>query len=380
MKVVYLGEEVPKEFSHSIFLFGTMNKNGKSWRDEFCNYLEENGYNGVVFNPEPRDKNYDFQYGKAHIKWEFDVQNMSDIYVFWIDRDNKNVGLTTNVDFGRTVKIRNVIYGRPKDKVQEEMYLDNLYKSEFPMRDIPETLYELSADVMDEINNISPDKNDKRSPRRDGERYIPLNVWNLDQFKKWYRNHTKIGNRIDNAKLLWNFKPAKSEKIFIYSMWVNIWIQAEKRFKSNEFIISRTDISSTLLLHENKNCPLESKVVLVKEFRSPVNNDECFIYELPSGSTFKPNKTVEEIAVGELKEETGLIVDPKRLIKIKERQLAGTLSTHTSSLFCVHITDDELHQIESIPNDDANILTNPRTVNKTNKANNEFQIPALYKP
>lgn len=54
-------------------------------------------------------------------------------------------------------------------------------------------------------------------------------------FQSWYQNLKNCGNRLDGAKLLHHFSPAPGV-LFSFVMYVNIWVESEKRNKSNEFI------------------------------------------------------------------------------------------------------------------------------------------------
>lgn len=83
----------------------------------------------------------------------------------------------------------------------------------------------------------------------------------------------------------------------------------------------RPDICSVIMWHPNVNW-LDSEVVLVKEFRSPASTNDGLIYELPGGSSFTHEVTIT-VTVDEVFEGTGFTL---------ERQLMGTLSSHTASL------------------------------------------------
>ena len=70
MQIVYTHEEAPLTFNKSIFLAGPSLRPGqemKSWREEAVKFLEEKGYDGVVFLPENRD-------GVLHDEFDYDAQ------------------------------------------------------------------------------------------------------------------------------------------------------------------------------------------------------------------------------------------------------------------------------------------------------------------
>lgn len=112
-------------------------------------------------------------------------------------------------------------------------------------------------------------------------------------------------------------------------------------------MFSRRDVSCVLpyWLDLESNQLLDTKVVLVKEFRSPVRNDQGYVFELPGGSAHVGDYS--EIAVEELHQETGLRVDVSRLQQVHNRQLQATLSTHKAMLYSVRLTEAEISQAES---------------------------------
>jgi 8-oxo-dGTP pyrophosphatase MutT (NUDIX family) len=155
------------------------------------------------------------------------------------------------------------------------------------------------------------------------------------------------GNRLDDAKVLWNFRVGEQRKFpLFWSIHVDVYVAAEDRNKSNEIIISRTDISSILAYHHNGSGSLKDTLVcLVKEFRSPSTSPDGFIWELPGGSSPKADDDPFRVASDELREETGLSVPKdrfKRHRQVMRRQLAGTVTTHGAWLFSVQLTDKEL--------------------------------------
>jgi 8-oxo-dGTP pyrophosphatase MutT (NUDIX family) len=92
--------------------------------------------------------------------------------------------------------------------------------------------------------------------------------------------------------------------------------------------------------HEN------SKVTLVREFRSPASTDTGFIIELPGGSSPGEDDPAH-VAAEEIQEEVGLYINPDRLKFHAARQLAGTLSAHRSHLFSVELDEEEIAWLES---------------------------------
>jgi ADP-ribose pyrophosphatase YjhB (NUDIX family) len=331
--VVYAYEEVTNPLVKSIFLVGPSprNQDVQSWRPAALRALEICGYNGTVFVPEPRSGWRDYL---AQVSWEKKHLEMTDIILAWVPRDLQLLpAFTTNVEFGRYMTSGKLLYGRP-DGCPHNTYLDWMYEDHGWGKPL-NTLIECCAEASKRLG--------EGSVRRDGERCVPLHIWKTLMFQNWYR---ALGNnRLEEAKLLWSFYVPGKNFLFSYVLWVKVWIEAEQRFKENEYIFSRSDISVIL-----PYCPavelLDTKLVMIREFRSPARNLTGYVHELPGGSSFREGESVTDIAVHELKEETGLDIPSERFKLMTHRQLAATLSTHTAALFTVELTEDEIARVD----------------------------------
>ena len=121
-----------------------------------------------------------------------------------------------------------------------------------------------------------------------------------------------------------------------------MWIEAEQRIKDNELILSRTDLVAILLHYKDQ-------VILVKEYRSVCNNSECYVYELPGGSS--PTLTpTNETAVNEVQEEIGVKIPIERFKLINVRQAVATFSAHRIHAYKVELTKEEFNQISKLNN------------------------------
>lgn len=348
MKVVYTGSEMPEVMTKSIFLAGPTPRNPdevKSWRPEALALLEEMNYDGIVFVPEDEDgvfkKDYDDQ-----IAWEDKYLNLADCIVFWVPRDltpdstgfPKMAAFTTNTEWGAWASTGKVVFGAPED-ADKVSYMQH-YCKEY---NIPAstTLKDTLASAVEMVGD--------GAERQAGERYVPLYIWNTDSFQSWYKAQTKIGNRLDHAKLLFNFRPQNKNFVFMWILKVDIWVAFEGRHKSNEFVLSRTDISSVLMFYvpPNVESVLDYEVVLVQEFRSPASTDTATILELPGGSSPKKGEDPRVTAAHEVEEETGFEMDPKRFVPHGARQLAGTLAAHKAHLFVAELRGHEIEWFKS---------------------------------
>lgn len=358
MKVVYAKQPFPDEWTSAIFLAGPTPRDAgtPSWRPEALRLLDEMGYQGVVFVPEDAEG----EWGSGHdaymnqIDWERKGLDLADIIVFWVPRVMENMpALTTNVEFGRYVTSDKIVFGAP-EWAKSVRYLETMLKTETGGERHLELKDTLRA-ALDRIASFKP------APRTGGERAVPLHIWTLPSFQTWYKAQTAAGNRLDDAKLLWHFRIPKAKVVFSFVLWVKVWIASEERHKENEFIFTRTDISTVVLYNfpskdrnEDSLFPpagmiglteiLEANVVLVREFRSPARTPDGFIHELAGGSSVKPGRDPLQVASDEVHEETGLIISADRFKGLGSRQVAGTLSTHHAHLFAAELTSAEMAQ------------------------------------
>ena len=128
MIINYSNQEVIKG-KKSIFLAGPTprEKDIISWRREACDYIEELGFDGVVFDPEysswqPKEDYVD------QASWEREALSNASIIVFWVPRSFPDMpAFTTNVEFGYWIHTGKILYGRPTDAPKTK-YLDWLYK------------------------------------------------------------------------------------------------------------------------------------------------------------------------------------------------------------------------------------------------------------
>lgn len=347
--IIFSDETMPKEITKSIFLAGPSPRASDvyDWRHTALDILNFNNFDGTVFIPIPRNKFYGADKDESswtydnQIEWECKARDIADIIVFWVARDikNKMPGFTTNVEFGEDLHSNKIVYGRPIN-AEKCKYLDQR------MKEIKEPIFnkltECIAHALDKLGN--------GALRTHGEVYIPLFIWNTNQFQNWYKQLKDNGNVLVKSKLNYLFK-TKSNHIFAFILQLNIWVDAERRYKSNEFVFFRTDTSSVVPYYEQNN---ETFIVLVKEFRSSVRNSKGLVYELPSGSTFNKMTNPLENAQKELLEETGISInDLERFEFVSQRQVASSTSAHHSSLYKVRLSDEEFAQVKKLTDSNA---------------------------
>lgn len=346
---VYAYEVAPSSYHASLFLVGPTPRtnDAQSWRPKalqvLSQYIDDN-IDLVVFIPEPRNGVYSSNY-LDQVEWETQHLEIADTIFAWIPRDMKTSlkGLTTNIEFGRYIESGKLFYGRP-EQADNVKYLDWMYH-QVTKRQVANTLEQLVAEVITYLQQLLSKSNHSR--REAGERYVPLNIWSTPCFQDWYQSQQRVGNQLMNAKLLWSFVIHKMNSIFSYALHVNMWIVAENRIKSNEFIISRPDISVVVPYWKHPTDLLASEVVLIKEFRSPARTKDSFVHELPGGSSFKQGDPLQ-IASKELYEETSLSIAAERFCYLGSKQLAATWSTHFADVYAVELEQHEMEQLKQI--------------------------------
>lgn len=246
-------------------------------------------------------------------------------------------GFTTNDEWGHWKDSGKIVFGAPTDayKVRYQEHYAKQYQ--VPRADT------LQATVEEAIKRVSPGR-----LRTGGEVKIPLLVWNEPSFQEWYGYQQHAGNVLRDARVLFTKRVGpKQDKMFCWIVRVSVYVTSEDRVKDNEFVIGRPDVSSVVLWNKGSTI-LDTKIVLVKEFRSPSRTLDSFLRENPGG----PSKLgalpppAMEIALHELQEETGFVVEPERLKHHSFRQLFGTLSSVGASVFSVEVTDKEMQDFK----------------------------------
>lgn len=343
LTIVYAKEDLPTSVTKSIFLAGPTprGRGVPSWRPEALRILAGLDYDGHVFVPEPRN-NMEFGDYVDQVEWETAALNAADVIVFWIPRDMSTLpGLTTNVEFGIWADSGKVILGYPEE-AEHVRYLQHM-ADKLKVSSV-QTLQDTLIRALEVLGD--------GALRTGGETQVPLLVWKHPTFERWYESHKKLGNRLDHAKVLWTFRVgAQRDWVFCWVLQVHVWIKEEERLKYNEFVFSRTDISSVALYYQEKSGVdhfWDTEVLLVREFRSPVRNSTGFISELPGGSAKKDTGETLKVALEEVEEETSLKLDPGVLREVGTRQMIGTLSAHTSTLFVGRLTKEERDKLVAL--------------------------------
>lgn len=337
MKRLYAKEALPPDVAYqsSIFLAGPTPRDPQtpSWRPEACRLLEERQYDGWVFLPEERDGKWKGNY-LDQVTWERQMRERADVILFWVPRELARMpAFTTNVEFGEDYDTHKMVYGRPP-QAPKTRYLDALYEG-FARKPPCETL---EATIEDTLALL-----DGGAHRQGGETCIPLHIWRTTSFQAWYAQQRAHHNRIEDAQLLWSYPPRTDQPVFSFSIQLKLWLQAEGRHKSNEFLFARPDIAAVVAYAREASRPLEeTQFLLVQEFRTPCRNPHGLVLECPGGSSPEESLTPRQLAAIEFTEETGIPIEAKALQPLGQRQLCATLSSHHAHLFALPLTQDQL--------------------------------------
>ncbi len=316
--VVRSGEELPLAWQAAVFLAGPSPRSPEvaSWRPEMIDLLAARWTcDGplVVFVPEPFAEDW-----SAQVEWEERCLHLADVVLFWVPRDLETLpGLTTNVEWGMWHDSGRAVLGAPPDAPSNRYLFHYARKHGVPTASTPA---ETAEAALREIGS--------GAYRRAGERSVPLPVWRTEEFRQWYAAQSAAGNTLLDGRVVWRFED------FYWALHVRVHVAAEDRVKDNEVVLSRPDVSAVVLYVPGPT-PRETQVVLVREFRSP----GAYVHELPGGSG--PGGPLEQ-AVAEVAEETGLVLDPRRLRAHGSRHVAATMSAHRAHVFSAELTPAEL--------------------------------------
>lgn len=358
LTIVHSDDPMPTYCHSTIFLAGPSCRFEEgmvieeSWRHRAIEILRKSGYTGHVFVPIPKKffegigttvletlEHYDEQ-----IKWEDQALARADVIVFYLERSDKNTGLTTNIEFGRYLESRRMVYGHPFDAVSVR-YLDQQvakrgYQVHLEANEGDDGA--LTGVIKEAIERIG-----EGAERKGGECLVPLLYWRTGQFQEWYQNIVSAGN------VLAGFVPKTAitlsdsgtkyhndGQLFGYAAWVKIHVKAEDRYIDNEWIFSRTHASYVVPFYIDPKG--KRHFVFIKEFRSPVNNSQGFVYGVPGGTS--PDGDIDPIdnAMQELREETGIDIKERSRYKVLgNRQMFAAFSTSKIFAVGVQLTEEE---------------------------------------
>ncbi|WP_437854496.1 nucleoside 2-deoxyribosyltransferase domain-containing protein [Sorangium sp. So ce363] len=331
MDVVRTGQPFPDAVTRAIFLAGPAPSDARSpsWRSEALRLLAERGYDGTVFVPEPGDDMAPSPDGDPRA-WEQEGLRRADCILFWVPRRLDTAStLITHVDLGAWLHSGKVVLGAPDDPKLH--YLRQLTDG---AQVIPAPT--LAAAVDGALARVGAG-----AARRQGECQVPADIFRTPAFQAWYGAQQAAGNTLTGATVKWVFRVGARQQILYYALLVDIVVAAEKRHKKNEVVLARPDVGAVVLHHRGAR-PRDTRVALIREFRSPAATADGYVRECPGGSSFEVTDDMRRVALDEVREEVGLQLDASRVRVVGTRQLAATTSSHRAHVVSAELTAPEL--------------------------------------
>ena len=134
---------------------------------------------------------------------------MSDCVLFWVPRDMVTMpALTTNDEWGVWKNSGKVVFGSPigaHATRYQHHYANKLF--------VP------NANTLEETVKLVVAKLGNGAWRENGEREVPLLIWQSASFQQWYSNLKAAGNRLDHAHVHWTFRTGpKKSLLFLWAL------------------------------------------------------------------------------------------------------------------------------------------------------------------
>ena len=326
---------LPSAFSASLFVAGVPGP----WTQAVVRALEQAGWDGVVYlPPENHPSDGDTARRSELLRWREDALKHSDGVLIWLGDGGKDDPWLYEL-WGAWQRTSRVVLGVPREVAAPE----SAGRLHVP---IARTLTDA---VEQALQILRPGQ-----LRRGGERTVPLLLWRSPGFAAWYQALRKAGHRLEDAQLEWSYRSrAAGRPPLLWALRPRVFVVGERRHKSGEVVIGRTDVSASVLYHPAASgSVLDAKVILVREYRSAVRNRLGFGLMLPGGSAAMASERASDprvTAQREVAEETGLQIDPAQFqpVEAGDRQVAASLASYHCHRFRVRLRDDQLHSLES---------------------------------
>lgn len=327
-------QPIPPAFSASLFVAGVPGP----WTDAVVATLGQAGWDGVVFLPTPTDEG-DASKRNELARWRDEALRHSDGVLLWLGDGGHSEPWLFEL-WGAWQRSSRIVLGVPK----EQPVPDSAGRLHIP---IARTVAEA---VEQSLHMLRPGQ-----PRRAGERSVPLLLWRSPGFAAWYHALRKAGHRLEDAQLEWSYRSrAAGRPPLLWALRPRVFVVGERRHKSGEVVIGRTDVSASVLYYpDDSGDVLDTLVVLVREYRSAVRNRLGFGLMLPGGSAAMASERSHDprqTAQREVTEETGLHIDPTQFVPVDagDRQVAASLASYHCHLFRVLLRDDQLRALQEM--------------------------------
>lgn len=309
------GDPFPEVVTRSIFLSGPAAKPGRpDRRQQVIRYLDSIGWTGDVFDP------IILGHTKATIpdavfEWQRQARKISDIVLIDLEGEGGVSSAGTREEAERHTPLAKAVTAISAAQQTDPLVLRMLE------RNTP-VVIGLRPAVDEAVRLIGP-----AVERRDGERFVPIQIYRTPQFKNWLDGHKANGSYLLDADVLWvhRFTP---DKLFGFAIHFAIKNHIDGEIKDIEFVVFRPDMSHVVPIFPNVHDPEDPWIISVTEFRS-ANTARLGAVEPPGGSP-KLGSSLTNLEVGreELGQETGIWLDPSRFFNIGSYQAASTITAH----------------------------------------------------
>jgi ADP-ribose pyrophosphatase YjhB (NUDIX family) len=339
MEIIYAKEPFPTAVKRTLFLAGPTPRSAEvaSWRPEALRLLAARGFDGTVFIPEDRGGGVRGDY-LDQIDWELEGLQRADCVLFWVPRELETMpAFTTNVEYGLWARSGKVVLGAPPGAPKLRYLRALSTRAAIPQHE------QLDATVDAALAFLG-----EGAARQGGECQVPLHIFQSDAFQRWNAALRQAGNVLEGARLEWSVRVSpEKDFLFYWALHVDVRVTAEGRHKRNEIVLARPDIATVVLYRKDPQDLRQTRVALVREFRSPVSNVDGYVHECPGGSSYKGERDMAKVALEEVHEEVGLVLAPERLRPLGHRQLMATMSSHHAHVFAAELTLAELEWLEA---------------------------------
>lgn len=335
LQPVYLGEPFPAAFSASVFLAGA----SAQFRHDLLAQLGTSPVEGVIFVPEPRDgRGGDaLSEGSRHEGWPTEALALSDLLVLHLAQGsapNPRL-LSLWAEWSRTGRL-----------IVCDPHGEGLGRHGGQRLLFAETAADTAALI---LKFLRPG-----ALRRAGERTVPLSLWRSPSFQSWYRALSRAGHFLEDVEVEWTHRSRGiGRPPFLWAVRPRVRVRGERRQLSGEVVIGRADVSVTVLFHRAPGAPpLDTQIVLVREFRAAVRNRSGFAWMLPGGSAAQAGERRSDprhTAVQEVFEETGLRLASEQLqaVPAGDRQLVASLASYHAQVFRAELSDEQLASLRA---------------------------------
>mmetsp|Transcript_7764 Transcript_7764/g.10130 ORF Transcript_7764/g.10130 Transcript_7764/m.10130 type:complete len:412 (+) Transcript_7764:208-1443(+) len=294
----------------------------------------------VFFVPIFDDENMDPDEQRS-MEWKENAINFSDILFFWLPSDIE-VGELAKVCavFGRWANSGKVVLGIEESQATAQKFGRLEYHARKEKITVHRRLEDCIADCQNRLQG--------GQMRTEGQRYVPLHIWNHPSFQFWFKRMTSVGNRLDGATYQWaNFQADGPSDIKQWVMQVNVWVKDEDRNKSNEIVLACNNAIEVFVYHIPEDTaglnPLDCEVLLVDAFRPSAMTKNCRVLQLLGGQQIMFENMTEEVKnVLQTQAAIDLGNNFERRVRVHcPRQLAGTTCTQQGHLYSLKLTKEE---------------------------------------